>query len=277
MTLRRSEILLTLPSFVWLVAFFALPMGIILMAMFHPTDPAGGIGAGWTAAHLKSLSEWQYAVLLWRTLWLSGLTTVLCVCIALPVAWLVARSAPKWKSMWLLLLILPFWTSFLLRIFAWKVLLHPEGLLASALRAVHLLDERSGLLYGSGAVLLVMVYTHLPFAILPLFAAADKFDWPLLDAARDLGATAAGAIWSVFLPGIRRGIVSAAILVFVSAVGSYVIPELVGGTDAEMLGNRIVERALSQRNLPLASALSALLMAVVLLPLTLTSLPKPRP
>jgi spermidine/putrescine transport system permease protein len=167
----------------------------------------------------------------------------------------------------MLLVIVPFWTSFLIRIFAWKVLLHPEGALKGALVGLGLVSEQAPLLYTPGAVLLVMVYTFLPFAILPIYAAAEKFDFQLLEAARDLGAGRLRAFASVLLPGIRRGLVTAFLVVFIPALGSYVIPDLVGGPGGEMLGNKIAQRVFVDRNLPQASALSALLILAVFVPM----------
>jgi len=247
-------------------------VGLILLSMFRTADPSGGTGEGWTLDHVKALADPHLLPLIWRTLWLSMVTTLLCLALGFPVAWFIARASPHWKSTLLLLVMLPFWTSFLLRVFAWKVLLHPEAILAQGLRAIGLIGEETSLLYHEGSVLLVMLHVHLPFAILPLYAAMEKFDWPLLDAARDLGAGRLRSLFGVFVPGIQRGILSAATLVYVCALGSYVIPDMVGGTGTEMLGNRIVERTLSQRNLPGASALSFLLMAVALLPLAVTAL-----
>jgi spermidine/putrescine transport system permease protein len=177
----------------------------------------------------------------------------------------MARAHGAWKNLLLLLVVVPFWTSFLIRIFAWKSLLHPEGMMSRVLLACGLMGEDSQLLYNNGTVLLVMVYTQLPFAILPLYAAAEKFDFGLLEAARDLGASALRAVWSVFLPGVSRGIGTAILATFVCTLGMYVVPDIVGGTDTEMLGNRIAERVRADRNLPLASAMAAAMLGMVLL------------
>jgi spermidine/putrescine transport system permease protein len=177
----------------------------------------------------------------------------------------MARAYGAWKNLLLLLVVVPFWTNFLIRIFAWKSLLHPEGMMSRVLLSSGLMGEDSQLLYNNGTVLLVMVYTQLPFAILPLYAAAEKFDFGLLEAARDLGASTLRAVWSVFLPGVSRGIGTAILATFVCTLGMYVVPDIVGGTDTEMLGNRIAERVRADRNLPLASAMSAALLCMVLL------------
>lgn len=263
----RQEILATLPSFGWLALFVLVPTLLVLAIAFRETDPAGGIGSRWTLGQFGVFAQKSILLLLWRTLWISALTTGICVALALPVAWFLARVRKQWRPRLLLLIIVPFWTNFLIRVFAWNQILHSEGGLARFLRAIHLLGENDSLLFNSGAVVLVSVYTYLPFAILPLYAAAEKFDFGLLDAARDLGATAFRSFWSVFLPGIRKGINTALVIVFVPMLGSYVVPDLVGGTDGQMIGNKIAQRNFADRNLPAASAMSAILTLAVLAPL----------
>lgn len=266
MKARTRELLCTLPSLGWLGLFFALPCLLVLALALRPADLRGGVGEGWTLDTLAALADPIYLPVLWRTLWLSLLTTLLSVGLALPVAWCMARATRVWRQRLLLLVIVPFLTNFLIRIFAWKSLLHPEGPIKRALVALHLAAEDSQLLNHAGAVLLLMVYTQLPFAILPLQAAAEKFDFSLLEAARDLGASRWQSLRRVFLPGIRGGLAAAAVIVFVSSLGQYVIPQWVGGTESDMLGNKIAQRAFSDRNLPLAGALSAALLLAVLVP-----------
>lgn len=269
MTRKRAEILLTLPSLAWLGAFVFVPLLIIFAIAFKPALPQGGIGEGWSTAALRALAHPSYPELVWRTLWISAATTVACLVLSLPVAFYMARLAPAWRSRVLLLIIVPFWTNFVIRVFAWQQILHAEGLLAKALRAVNLLGNADSLLYNAGAVVLVSVYTFLPFAVLPLFAAAEKFDFGLLDAARDLGATPLRAFRSVFIPGVRQGIVTALLVVFIPMLGSYVIPDMVGGKDTQMIGNKIAQRNFNDRNLPQASALSGALTLAVLAPMLL--------
>ncbi|RYD37488.1 MAG: ABC transporter permease, partial [Verrucomicrobiaceae bacterium] len=223
MSNKRQEIGTTLPSFGWLALFVLIPTLLVLAIAFRQTDPAGGIGAGWTLDQFKVFTEKSTLVLLWRTLWISGVVTAICLILALPVAWFVARVSPAWRSRLLLLVIVPFWTNFLIRVFAWNQILHSEGPLAKFFRSIHLLGDNESLLFNSGAVVLVSVYTYLPFAILPLYSAAEKFDFSLLDAARDLGASGFRSFRSVFLPGIRKGITTAIVIVFVPMLGSYVI------------------------------------------------------
>jgi ABC-type spermidine/putrescine transport system permease subunit I len=262
---RHTEWLLTAPSLLWLALFFALPAGLILTAALRPTDLHGGLAPGWSLDAVHSLSDPTSLPLWGRTFWLSAVATSLCLLLALPVGCHVARLPRRSQGLVLLLIVLPFLTNFLIRVFAWKTLLHPDGPLTRLLQACGLLAENDMLLYQSGAVLAVLVYVHLPFAVLPVYAAAEKFDFGLLDAARDLGAGPWRTFWSVLVPGVRGGISAGCLLVFTGCFGQYVVPQLVGGTDQEMIGNRIVQRAFSDRNLPEAAALATLLLLAVLI------------
>lgn len=264
---KRNEWLVTAPSLLWLVLLFLVPTLIIFAITFKPTDPYGGIGRGWTLETLYSLGNPNYPAIIWRTVWMSVVTTVLCILLAVPTGYFMARGSRRRRQFLLLLVIVPFWTSFLIRIFAWKVLLHPDGLFKQALAFLHLVPADAALLYHPPAVLLVMVYTCLPFAILPVYAAAEKFDFQLLEAARDLGAGRFQAFMRVFVPGIRRGVLTAVLVVLIPALGTYVIPDLVGGPTSEMIGNKIAQRVFVDRNLPHAGALAALLTLGVLLPM----------
>lgn len=264
---RSLEGLLTAPSLLWLLLFFGLPLLWISVLAFKPTDLRGGVADGWSLDAWRAVWTPANGTLAWRTLWMSALTTVLCVGAAMPAAWTMARLTPFWRHTVLLLIIAPFLTNFLIRVFAWRSLLHPEGALTRLLQALHLVPEHAYLLDNAGAVLLVMCYCQLPFALLPLYAAAEKFDFTLIDAARDLGARPLTAFWRVFVPGVRAGWLAAAALVFVSSLGQYVVPQFLGGLGDEWIGNKIVQRLFSDRNLPQAAALAAALLLWVLLAL----------
>jgi spermidine/putrescine transport system permease protein len=263
----RKELLLSLPSLAWLSLFVLVPAALILIIAFRATAPSGGIADEWTLGQFRILAEPHIKVLLWRTLWISAVTSAICLALAIPVAWFIARARESLRSTLLLLVIIPFWTNFLIRVFAWNQILHSEGALARFLRATHLLEPNQPLLFNSGAVILVSVYTYLPFAILPLYAAAEKFDFRLLEAARDLGAGALRSVFSIFIPGIATGIRTALVIVFIPMLGSYVVPDLVGGSNGQMIGNKIAQRNFSDRNLPSASALAAILSVAVLAPM----------
>ena len=263
----RKELLLSLPSLAWLSLFVLVPAALILIIAFRATAPSGGIADEWTLGQFRILAEPHIQVLLWRTLWISAVTSAICLALAIPVAWFIARARESLRPTLLLLVIVPFWTNFLIRVFACNQILHSEGALARFLRAIHLLEPNQPLLFNSGAVILVSVYTYLPFAILPLYAAAEKFDFRLLEAARDLGAGALRSVFSIFIPGIATGIRTALVIVFIPMLGSYVVPDLVGGSNGQMIGNKIAQRNFSDRNLPSASALAAILSVAVLAPM----------
>jgi len=256
----------------WLIVLFLLPTLIIFFIAFKPPTINGGIGEGWTLDTIRRMSHPAYPGIIWRTVWISVLTTGICLFLSLPVAYWMSRVDAKLRRWAILLIIVPFWINFLIRIFAWKTLLHPEGWLKGVLLWLNLVEPNTQLLYNSGAILMVLVYSYLPFSILPIYAAAEKFDFSLIDAARDLGAGRLRAFLSVFVPGVRQGIMTAILMVLIPALGSYAIPDIVGGTDSEMIGNKIAQRALSDRNLPYASALSACLAVAVLMPMVISML-----
>ncbi|MGI6355662.1 MAG: ABC transporter permease [Lentisphaerae bacterium] len=262
-----GEWLLTAPSFIWLTLFFLLPTLIIFAISFKPSDPLGGVGPGWTLRTLLSLRNPNYPEIIWRTAVLSITTTVVCIALAIPIAYYIARCKAWKRDLVLFLTIIPFWTSFLIRIFAWKGVLHPDGLLKQALVFCNLISPDTLLLYRPGTVLLVMIYTELPFAILPLYAAAEKFDFSLIEAAMDLGAGRLRAFCSVFIPGISSGLLSACLMVLIPSIGSYVVPDVVGGIGSEMIGNVIAQKTFVDRNLPAASAMAALMTLSMLIPL----------
>jgi spermidine/putrescine transport system permease protein len=264
---KAREVIVSFPSLFWLSLFFILPTLFVFAIAFKPANPYGGIGPGWTWDNLRSLGGSNYLAVAWRTLWISVVSAAVCLVLATPIGYYLARVSARWKGFFLMLVIVPFWTNFLIRVFAWKVLLHPEGAIKKALAFSGLIGPEASLLYNSGAVVLVTVYTFLPFTILPIYAAAEKFDFQLLEAAHDLGAKRFQAFTKIFLPGIRRGIVTAALFVFIPALGSYVIPDIVGGPSGEMIGNKIAQRVFVDRNLPQAGALSVVLILSVLAPL----------
>ena len=264
---KIRETLVSFPSLFWLSLFFIVPTLFVFAIALKPANPYGGIASGWTWDNLRSLVNPNYLVVAWRTLWISVLSAAVCIVLATPIGYYLARVTARWKSFFLMLIIVPFWTNFLIRIFAWKVLLHPEGAIKKVLAFSGLIGPQTSLLYNAGAVVLVTVYTFLPFTILPIYAAAEKFDFQLLEAARDLGAKRLQAFARIFLPGIRRGLITAVLFVFIPALGSYVIPDIVGGPSGEMIGNKIAQRVFVDRNLPQASALSVVLILSVLAPL----------
>ena len=242
----------------WLTAFFVIPTLIIGVISFLKKGPYGGV-IFWQFSldAYANLFDKVFLKIIFKTLEISIWVTIVTLVLALPTAYYISRS--KLKSFWLLLIIIPFWTNFLVRIYSFIAILGNNGIVNKALQLVFNLDGPIQLLYNKNAVIIVTVYIYLPYAILPLYSSIEKFDFSLLDAARDLGATKFKAMVKVFLPGIKSGLISAIILTFIPAVGSYAVPDLLGGNDALMLGNIIGKRLLDARDWPIASAVSMLL------------------
>ena len=264
---RKNEAILTAQTLLWLILFFVVPSIAMVVISFRPASMYGGVGEGWTLDAWRALGNPNYPVILWRTVWLSLVTTLICLALALPIAFVLGKMQGKWRAILLMIVIVPFWTNFVIRVAAWRILLHPEGMLRQGLISLGIIGPDTLLLYNEGAVLMVMVYTYLHFAILPLYAAAERFDYSLLEAARDLGASGFTAVTRVFIPGISRGLLTAMALVLIPALGSYVIPDLVGGPGDEMIGNKIAQRTLGDRNLPQAATLSVALLVITLIPM----------
>jgi spermidine/putrescine transport system permease protein len=264
---NKSELLLTLPSLLFLTVFFLIPAVILIACAFKERGLYGGFGAGWSLDAIFSLFSQGNFIVLIRTVLLSSIATSLTLLLAIPAAYGIARSTPFLRRLLLILIIVPSWSSFLIRVYAWKLFLHPEGPLKHFLETFFFVSPETILLYNDGAVLLVMIYTYLPFAILPIYTASLKFNQHLFEAALDLGCTRLQAFFKVFLPGISRGISTAILLVFIPFMGAYVIPDLVGGTHSEMLGNRIAQKTLVERDFPEAASLSLLLAIATIIPL----------
>jgi spermidine/putrescine transport system permease protein len=260
------ELLLTFPSFGWLSFFFVIPACIVYTFAFRASDVTGSILPEWTVASLHALCDEAMLHIAWRTMWLSVTTMAICVTAALPVAYFMACASKARQRTLLLFVVIPLWSCFLVRIFAWKVVLHPEGLIKTFLVACSLVDTSTSLLYNNFAVLIVMVYSYLPFAILPLYSAASKFNFSLFEAAMDLGASKRHAFFSIFMPYIQPALLTASLMVFIPAAGAYIIPEVVGGKNSEMLGNTIARRVFVDRSLPDASGLALLLSAIIFIP-----------
>lgn len=263
------EWLVTMPPLGWLFIFFLIPTIIAVAIAFRPSSPYGDIETGWTLENFITLFSPTYMTIIWRTIWISFLSTVVCLVLAIPTGYYMARLSQKWRQIVLLLVIVPFWTNFLIRIFAWKIILNPEGILQYILVSLGIISKNTMMLYRTETVIVVIIYTYLPFAILPIFAAAEKFNFKLLEAARDLGANRWKAFFYIFLPNISKGLKVSTFMVLIPCLGSYIIPDLVGGTDSEMIGNLIATQAFIARNIPMAAAWSTVLIVMIMLPIGL--------
>ncbi len=283
---RGRALVLGIPWF-WLLLFFAVPFFILLRISvtdmgegLNPFAPLIQHDAGHWSLHLK-LSHYLSLLLDPETGWGDTLyiesyglsikyafwTTVLCLFVGYPFAYFLARSEPRVRPLLLLMVMLPFWTSFLLRVYAWKGLLADQGIINNALIFLGLTPEPLQLLYNDVSMLVGMTYVYLPFMVLPLYANLVKLDDRLLEAAQDLGATPWKSFWLITVPLSRSGIVAGSILVFIPCLGEFVIPSLLGGADNLMIGRVVWDEMFSSNNWPRASALSVVMIVGVVLPL----------
>lgn len=272
------------PMGIWFSVFFIVPLAIIVVYSFLTRDVYGGVQfvvrkmdengnmvtkPGFTFGPYLQIFSSAYGKIFLRTLWITVISTLITILIAIPCGYAMARS--KNQTLWLILIIVPFLTNSLIRIFAWMTILGDNGLLNSTFKffydLFHGFNPASPyvpkkFMFSQGAVILVSVYMYLPYAILPVFTAVDRFDFSLLEASRDLGANKPQSMFLILLPGIKSGIISALIFTFIPIFGNYTIPQLVGGKDSYMLGNIIVDQVQKVRNWPLASAFSVIITVV---------------
>lgn len=248
----------------WLAAFFLAPLAIVWVLSFGEKRGLVEIDIVWTLANYARALDPLYLEILAKSAGIAGLTTVICLAAGLPVALGIVFAPPRWKPVLLLLVILPFWTNLLIRTYALIAVLRTRGHVNFALEwgadLFGLPFEPLALLYNDTAVTIGLVYVHLPFAVLPLYAALERMDRSLVEAALDLGASQFRAFLTVVVPLAMPGIVSGAILVFIPALGSFLTPDLLGGTDSQMIAN-VIERQFKRANdWPFGAALSFLLM-----------------
>jgi spermidine/putrescine transport system permease protein len=260
---RRQAVFLVLPCVAFLLVLFVSPQILMFVASLGRRSVYGGVVHAWSGANYLRALEPLYLRIFARSLGLAVSTTVLCLAVAYPVAyWLGLRVPPQWRNALLVLVILPFWTSFLVRMYAWIFILRSEGLLNLALAYVGL--PPVNLLYNDVAVMIGQVYGELPFMILPLYASIEKLDRGLLEAASDLGAGPSRALWRVTVPLTAPGIVAGCVLVFIPSLGAYLAPDLLGGARTVYIGNLIQSQFAVARDMPFGSALSFLLSVAVL-------------
>ncbi len=255
--------ILSAPVILWLVVFFLIPYLIIFLYSFLTTT-IYDVQFRFSLDAFRQVFRPIYIKPFLLAFRLATITTLLCMIFGYPVAYYIARSSQKLKNFLLLLIIIPFWTNFVIRIFSWRVFLSANGVLNEVLLFLNLIDEPLRLLRTDLAVILVTVYVYLPYMIFPLYSAIEKMDFTLLDAARDLGANEVTSFFKITLPLSREGIIAGIILVFIPALGTYIIPHLVGHQNALYIGQIITYKIKNiPRNWPLASALSLVLLIVV--------------
>jgi spermidine/putrescine transport system permease protein len=275
---RLARWLVSGPPLAYLLVFFAIPSLIMVVASLRYPGDFGGLAPlvyrDEEGTHLdltlesytRFFSDVLYLQLFLKSFWYAALTTLLCLLIAYPLAMLIARSPKKQRDLLVLLVILPFWSNFLIRVYAWMIILGPNSVFVGALnRLVGVFGfEPMTLLYTPFAVIVGLVYVHLPFMVLPLYANLEKHDPALLDAAQDLGANAWNRFWRVTFPLSLPGVFAGAALVFIPAFGIFAIPDILGGTGGIMIGNVIKQQFLDTRDWPFGSVLSIMLTAMAI-------------
>jgi spermidine/putrescine transport system permease protein len=252
------------PSWAVMLSLFLFPMLIILAYSLLTRGTYGGISMQWSVESYKRFADPIYLGILWRSFWIAGASTVISLLLGFPLALFISRAGKR-KNLYLSFVILPFWTSFLVRTYAWMFLLRDTGLVNSTLQKLGIVHDPLPLLYNDGAVILGLVYGYLPFMVLPLFGTLERLDRNLLEAAADLGARPWATLLRVVLPLSAPGIRAGVILVFIPCLGAYLTPDLLGGGKSVMIGNLIQNQFTTARDWPFGSAISLALMAVVML------------
>ena len=273
---RVGKWLISGPPLLYLVVFFAAPTLIMVLASFRTPGEFGGLASLIdesgkldlnVEAYTRFLTEPIYFEIFLKSVGYALVTTLICLLLAYPLAVLIAKSPKKYRDLLLLLVILPFWSNFLIRIYAWMIILGPNAALARALNSVlgSFGVEPVPLLFSSFAVLVCLVYVHLPFMVLPLYANLEKHDQALLDAAQDLGASAWHRFWRITFPLSLPGVYAGAVLVFIPALGIFAIPDILGGPNDSLIGNIIKQQFLETRDWPFGSVLSIVLTLAALI------------
>ncbi|MBN2659394.1 MAG: ABC transporter permease [Spirochaetales bacterium] len=254
---ERYGVWYTLPLFVWTSIFFIVPIAIVLIYSILTKGLYGGVVWKFSLHAFRTLMSLSFLKVTMTTFVIAIISTLITILIALPVSYFLARTQNN--TTLVLLVVIPFWVNFLIRVYAWIAILGREGFLNDMLLKLGIITEPIQFLFNFWSVVIVHVYTYLPYMILPLFSTIEKFDFGLLEAAQDLGASQRGAIMRIMLPNIRGGIITAVLFTFIPTLGSFAIPDLVGGPETYMLGNVIAYNLRTANNWPLASAISLVL------------------
>lgn len=260
---RLERLLLLGPGLLYLTVLFLVPMAFIVGMGFLESGRFGGLRWEFGLDDFERALDPLYVNVLWGSLGIATVTTVLALLIGYPAAWAIARLPPRWRLVVLILVVLPFWTNFLVRTYAWIMLLNSKGPLNGVLIDLGIIGQPLGLLYTPGAVVAGLLYAYLPLMILPLYVAIDRLDPELREASRDLGASPARTFLSVTLPMTLPGALTGCIFVFVPSLGNFVIPELLGGGKTIMVGNLIRDQFLETRDWPFGSVLALSVMAIL--------------
>src|SRR3712207_3487501 len=247
------------PVTLWLGLFFLVPLLFVLAYSFGTSGVYGGITLGFNPGNYLKVFDSLYLEIVVRTLVIALITTLLCLALGYPLAYFIAMKGGNWKNVLILLVMIPFWTSLLLRAYAWVVILGGNGIANRSLQFLGITDGPVDLIFTPQAVLMGMVYSYLPFMILPLYASLERFDVRLKEAAQDLGASRWHTFWRVTFPMSMPGVIAGSILVFIPSAGEFVIPNLLGGARTVMVGNLIQQQFLQARDWAFGSALAVML------------------
>jgi putrescine transport system permease protein len=257
--------------YLWLGVFFAAPFVIILKISL--ADPLFAQPPFTNSVSLDNylflITDKLYAITYLRSVGLAAVATILCLALGFPMAYGIARAAPATRSLLLMLIILPFWISFLLRVYAWMGLLNNYGLINSALLWMGFIDQPIQFMYTDFAVFVGLTYSYLPFMILPLYATLERMNLDLVEAAQDLGASRTRAFWDVTVPLAKPGIIAGCLLVFIPSIGEYVIPYLLGGPGSLLIGRVLFDEFFVNRDWPLASAVAIILLLLLVIPIVI--------
>lgn len=253
------------PSALYLLLFFVLPLLIVVVYSFLTRGAYGQIVWEFTLENYVRVFDRLYLQILWRSVLIAAINTLICLLLSYPFAYTIARMENvQRRNILLILVMIPFWTNFLVRTYAWRVILGTDGPLNGLLMALGIIREPLPLIFNDGAVMVGLVYGYLPFMVLPLYAAIERIDFSLVEAAHDLYADGRAAFLRIVLPLSMPGIVAGCILVFIPSLGTFVTTDLLGGSKSVMIGNLIQSQFLTARDWPFGSAFSVLLMAAVL-------------
>ncbi|MEQ8840098.1 MAG: ABC transporter permease [Acidimicrobiales bacterium] len=259
----RRGALLAAPAFLYLFLFFVVPFGIVVVYSFATRNRTGGTDlSGWNFDSYERLTDPIVRTILYRSVALAVITTVICLVVAYPFAYFLATRSPRVRNLMLVFVMIPFWTNFLVRNYAWRLIFENDGVLTDTTSAIGL--GEIDLLFTQRAVVVGLVYGFLPFMILPLYASIERIDLSLVEASRDLYASGFQTLRKVLIPLSMPGIIAGSILVFVPSLGAYVTPAILGGGKSVLLGSYIVVQFLTARNWPLGAALSVVSMMVML-------------
>lgn len=264
----QRRLIVAIP-YLWLFVFFALPFAIILkISLADPIMAQPPFSQTASVDNFVFLfNDKLYAITYLRSILMAAAATILCLLLGFPMAYGIARSDPAVRSLLLLLIVLPFWISFLLRVYAWMGLLNNYGVINNMLMWLGVTDQPIQIMYTDWAIFVGLTYSYLPFMILPLYATLERMDLDLVDAALDLGASKTAAFWDVTWPLARPGVVAGSLLVFIPAMGEYVIPYLLGGPETMLIGRVLFDEFYFNRDWPLASAVAIMLLVILVVPI----------